>query len=434
MILTTRSPGLAGSWRNSEHVKNLREFREGGKPLIGAVVGAGCGLSSISFYTHGVFVSAISEDMPWSRGQVQLGVTIMILMAVITAPAIGSLIDRFTARRIALASIPLYGITLASLSFTTEAIWSYYLLWACMAILAAGTLPITWTRVVNAWFDDYRGIALGITLAGTGIAATFAPTYVTWLIGEVGWRGAYLVLAATVTAISLPGVYFLFTEPVPQYDVEADQSAAGTGGANRGITLQQAIGGYRFWALGIALFLVAAGISGLITNLVPLLVDKGLTTAGAAGYAGLIGVSVIVGRLLAGILVDHIWAPLVAAIFLSSPCIAAMTLAGPSAAPVLIGLSALIIGLAAGAELDLLAFLASRYFGLEHYGAIYGALYVFFSIGAGLAPAVFGRAFDVFGNYQVVLYLVAIMSVLGAVLMLTLGRYPQFDKPARPGS
>jgi MFS family permease len=409
-------------------VRNKQEFRRGFRPLIGAVVGAGCGLSSISFYTHGVFVSAISADMPWSRGQVQLGVTIMILMAVITAPAIGLIIDKFGARRVALASIPIYGITLASLSLTTSMIWSYYLLWACMAILAAGTLPITWTRVVNAWFDDYRGIALGITLAGTGIAATFAPAYVAWLIEEFGWRSAYAVLAATITSISLPGVYLLFKEPpsTPDADAEFDTSNIGTVATDNGITLRRAVRGYRFWALGGALFFVAAGISGLITNLVPLLMDKGLTAAVAAGYAGLIGISVIAGRLLAGYLVDHFWAPMVAAIFLSAPCVAALILAGPGAIPVLIGMSAMIVGLAAGAELDLLAFLTSRYFGLAHYGAIYGGQYVFFSVGAGLAPVAFGRAYDVFGNYENVLIIVAVMSVIGAGLMLTLGRYPKF--------
>jgi predicted MFS family arabinose efflux permease len=414
--------------------RNTYEFRRGFKPLIGAVIGAGCGLSSISFYTHGVFVSAISTDMSWSRGQVQLGVTIMILMAVVTAPAIGWLIDKIGARRVALTSIPLYGVTLASLSLTSNAIWSYYFLWACMAILAAGTLPITWTRVVNTWFDDYRGIALGITLAGTGLAATFAPSYVAWLIEELGWRGAYVALAATVTSISLPGVYLLFMEPLGAPDDAAKRNASDNDivKTDNGMTLKRALYGYRFWALGLALFFVAAGISGLITNLVPLLVDKGRTAADAAGYAGLIGISVIVGRLFAGFLVDHFWAPMVAAVFLSAPCVAALVLAGPSATPILIGTSALIIGLAAGAELDLLAFLTSRYFGLRHYGAIYGGQYVFFSIGAGLAPVGFGRAYDVFGSYDNVLIIVAVMSVVGAGLMLTLGRYPDFDD--QPGA
>ena len=87
-----------------------QELRYGGMPLIGSMLGAGCGLSSISFYTHGVFVSAISHDTGWSRGDIQLGVSIMILIAIFTAPAIGILIDRFGARRIALISMPLYGI------------------------------------------------------------------------------------------------------------------------------------------------------------------------------------------------------------------------------------------------------------------------------------------------------------------------------------
>jgi len=90
----------------------------------------------------------------------------------------------------------------------------------------------------------------------------------------------------------------------------------------------------------------------------------------------------------------------------------------------MVSLAMIVIGLAAGAELDLLAFLVSRYFGLHDYGKLYGALYIFFSIGAGLAPAAFGMAFDYFGNYTLVLKTVAIMSAISGILMLSLGKYP----------
>lgn len=403
------------------------EFRRGFKPLLGAVIGAGCGISSISFYTHSVFANAISTTTDWSMSQIQLGVTIMILMPVITAPVIGWMIDKFGARRIGLCSIPIYGLTLAAFALTDETIASYHLLWACMALLSAGTLPITWTRVVSTWFDRRRGLALGITLAGTGIAATLAPSYVTSLIAEYGWRNAYAVLALTITVISLPGVYFLFTErPNPGAESGAPDESA----ALSGINLAEALQGYRFWAMGIGLLLVAAGISGLIVSLVPLLVKKGLSASSAAGYAGLIGVNVILGRLLAGYLIDRFWAPMIAAIFLCAPCVAALILTGSEIAPALIIVSALIIGLAAGAELDLFAYLTSRFFGLRHYGAVYGGQYVFFSIGAGAAPFAFGRAFDHYGSYDHILLVVASMSIVGALLMLTLGRYPDFsDEP-----
>ena len=406
------------------------EFRRGYKPLLGALIGAGCGLSSVCFYTNGVFVAAISEDMNWSRGAIQVGVSIMILIAVITAPTVGWLIDRYGARRIALISLPLFGITLSGMSLVTDEIWTFYAGWTVMSIFAAGTLPITWTKVVNGWFDDFRGMALGLTLAGTGIAATLAPSYVVWLIDIMGWRNAYVALAFTVMGISLPSVYLLFKEPVESQSgtvnlIETDISKQPL--MATGLSVKEALKGYRFWVLSISLLLVAASISGVITNFVPLLTDKGLSFADAARYAGLIGVSVIGGRLVAGFLMDRLWAPMIAAIFLCMPCLAAFILTTGNISPMILGLSALIVGLAAGAELDLMAFLVSRYFGLKHYGALYGGIYIFFSIGAGLAPAMFGWTYDMFGHYQAVLYIAAISSMIGACLMLTLGRYPLFD-------
>ena len=406
------------------------EFRRGYKPLLGALIGAGCGLSSVCFYTNGVFVAAISEDMNWSRGAIQVGVSIMILIAVITAPTVGWLIDRYGARRIALISLPLFGITLSGMSLVTDQIWTFYAGWTVMSIFAAGTLPITWTKVVNGWFDDFRGMALGLTLAGTGIAATLAPSYVVWLIDIMGWRNAYVALAFTVMAISLPSVYLLFKEPVESQSGKVNQIDAAISKQHlmaTGLSVKEALKGYRFWVLSISLLLVAASISGVITNFVPLLTDKGLSFADAARYAGLIGVSVIGGRLVAGFLMDRLWAPMIAAIFLCMPCLAAFILTTGNISPMLLGLSALIVGLAAGAELDLMAFLVSRYFGLKHYGALYGGIYIFFSIGAGLAPAMFGWTYDMFGHYQAVLYIAAISSMIGACLMLTLGRYPLFD-------
>ena len=406
------------------------EFRRGYKPLLGALIGAGCGLSSVCFYTNGVFVAAISEDMNWSRGAIQIGVSIMILIAVITAPTVGWLIDRYGARRIALISLPLFGITLSGMSLVTDQIWTFYAGWTVMSIFAAGTLPITWTKVVNGWFDDFRGMALGLTLAGTGIAATLAPSYVVWLIDIMGWRNAYVALAFTVMAISLPSVYLLFKEPAESQSGKVNQIDAAISKQHlmaTGLSVKEALKGYRFWVLSISLLLVAASISGVITNFVPLLTDKGLSFADAARYAGLIGVSVIGGRLVAGFLMDRLWAPMIAAIFLCMPCLAAFILTTGNISPMLLGLSALIVGLAAGAELDLMAFLVSRYFGLKHYGALYGGIYIFFSIGAGLAPAMFGWTYDMFGHYQAVLYMAAISSMIGACLMLTLGRYPLFD-------
>ena len=414
------------------------EFKSGWRPLLGALIGAGCGISSICFYTNGVFAVAIANDTGWSRGSVQIGVSIMILMAVITAPLAGWLIDRFGPRRVGLISLPLFGLGLAGLSVSDNSVQHFYFGWGLMSLIAAGTLPVTWTKVVISWFDNYRGLALGAALTGTGLAATFAPSYAVWLIDLFGWRHAYAVLSGTIMVISIPAVYLLFHMPTSDnsplekklpVDVSKRHSDLCSPIKLSGLSVLEALSGYRFWMIALGILFAAGSISGMITSLAPLLTDNGSSLSSAARYAGLMGVSVIGGRLVAGFLMDYIWAPAISAFFLVMPALAALLLATSLDQPSMIIIAALLIGLAAGAEVDLMAFLASRYFGLKNYGVLYGGIYVFFSIGAGLAPALFGWSYDIFGSYNFVLYAAAGASVSGALLMLTLGRYPVF-RPA----
>jgi MFS family permease len=98
--------------------------------------------------------------------------------------------------------------------------------------------------------------------------------------------------------------------------------------------------------------------------------------------------------------------------------------------PLTYGMSALsifMIGFAAGVEYDLMAFLVARYFGMKSYGAIYGALYGFFAAGAGVAPVVFGAAFDQHHSYAGPLTISAAFLLTGALMLLTLGRYRTFE-------
>jgi cyanate permease len=92
--------------------------------------------------------------------------------------------------------------------------------------------------------------------------------------------------------------------------------------------------------------------------------------------------------------------------------------------------SALVVGLAAGAETDLIAYLAARYFGMKHYGRIYGFLYLPFGIASAISPAVYGWSRDATGDYDAMLHVATGLFVLGAVLLLFLGRYPDLTRPA----
>jgi predicted MFS family arabinose efflux permease len=191
-----------------------------------------------------------------------------------------------------------------------------------------------------------------------------------------------------------------------------------------GLSRPQAIRSYRFWALGAALLVITLSLIGMIPNFVPFLLDSGIAPRRAAEIAGVMGIAVICGRLLAGFLVDRIWAPAVAAVFFTMPVLALLLLANFDTTENVALAAGIGMGLAAGAELDLLAFLTSRYFGVRHYGAVFGGIYAFFTVGSGLAPLLYARTYDALGTYRPIMVVAAGGLVLAIGLLLSLGRYP----------
>jgi predicted MFS family arabinose efflux permease len=148
-----------------------------------------------------------------------------------------------------------------------------------------------------------------------------------------------------------------------------------------------------------------------------MLMDSGLSPQQAGGVAGMLGITIIVGRLCVGALVDRFPAAYVGMSFLILPAIACLLLTHGAPIP-----AALLIGLAAGAEVDLLAYLVSRRFGMRNYGQIYGCQHALFSIGAGIGPVLLGAAHDRMGSYMGALNVDAVMILAGALVIGSLRR------------
>lgn len=388
--------------------------------VLACAIGMGAGTAGIPFYTVGLFVEPLQVEFGWSRAQVQGWFSLILLSGLICVPISGWLMDRVGVRWVALPSLLLVALVYAVTGLYTNSLAVFYALAVLLAIAGAGTSPLTWTRAVNGWFDKQRGLALGITLTGTGVAAFLAPMYVSEVIERSDWRTAYLALGA-VALVALPLVALVLREPTA---AEANVSA------KSGATLREALSDRRFWLIAVAFFLIAAGIAGAISNLFPLLRDAGKSAAEASKLMGLIGLSVIGGRLLAGFLLDRFWGPAVAAVMLSLPALSAFVLAQPAPADALLPFAIVLLGLAAGAEFDFIAFLTSRYFGLLHYGKIYGLQFAAFSAGAALAAPTFALVHDSQGSYALAFYTAAVFFLIGAGLLLLLGPYSDSE----PGS
>jgi predicted MFS family arabinose efflux permease len=247
----------------------------------------------------------------------------------------------------------------------------------------------------------------------------FKPVVSAW-IDMFGWRGAYVAVALLPILVAFPVAWVFFREEGPHPDRAARRAAAADA---PGLTLAQTLRDWRFWLLCVALFVTAFAVGGPTPNMENILGSQGFAKGQVVTLTPLIGASVIVGRVMSGFLMDRVWAPLVAFLLLCLPAGACLLLGAPGltypAAFAAIGL----IGVAAGMESDLVAFLVARYFGLKSYGAVYGLIYVCYAMGGAVAAGAFGWAYDKAGSYQGVLAVSAALLVMGAAAMLTLGRY-----------
>ena len=400
----------------------MKEIRQGWRPLLAATLGIMCGIFAFTNYTQGFFVGPVTSEFGWSPSEFFLSYAVLMCLGLITGPVIGSLAAKYGIRPLGIIGLIGHAFAYVIISLNNGSLLLWYLSFALLAILSAGSLPIIWTTVLNSWFHEDRGKAIGITMAGTGLGAFLFPPIVEYVISNYGWRTAYRSVAIGSALLAIPFVIAFFKEK--QVATEASETGAGTNHLTWGLTRLEAMKTYRFWVLGLVLFVTALVIVGLLSNFARIMGEQGLDRFTIANIASVMGLTIILGRLLVGFLVDKFWAPGVAASFFLLPTIGVVVLLSMDINTGFAFLIAVLIGLAAGAELDLLAYLTGRFFGPAHYPTVFGAIFAFFAVGAGLGPPVYGAAAQATGGYASILQLSAGLLVLCIVLFLALGKYP----------
>ncbi|MBI1682974.1 MFS transporter [Caulobacter hibisci] len=406
------------------------EFRRGWRVVLAAGIGVGCGIS-LQQYVGSLFVKALQADLGWSRGKIAQAQG-AALAAIFVAPILGWLIDKVGVRPVAMVSIVLLALVYLGLAAMPPSLGAFYGLFALLVILGCGTGPIGYTRAVNTWFEKGRGLSLGLTLTGVSLVAALSAPTLSFVIAHHGWRGGYAALAALSLVVALPTVFFaLWERPrlLAKQGAGEIEIAAAKRVAQIGLTAGQTLKTGRFWILALAILLATAGLTGVISQLQPILTDQGLD-AGVAGWMlALLAVSVMLGRIVVGWAVDRFWAPIPAAIALVLPALGVGLLAiGHGQWPLAV-LAVLLIGAAQGGEVDVAAFFVARYFGMRSYGAVYALLGIAISLGVPIGAIGFGALYDHDGGYGRALAIAAAGFVASGALILLMGRYPQWNTP-----
>ncbi len=396
------------------------EWRGGWPVVAGAATGMGTGVA-LYIYVSSIFIAPVTEAFGWTRGDLALGGMVSFVTGAIALPLIGRFTDRFGFRRVAIVCALGLASAYVAVGFMPNAYWYYLALMVVGGIFGGGTAAIVWTRPVIATFARQRGLALGLATAGTSIAAMLAPPLLAHVIGEGGWRAGFFAMAVLTGLVGMPLALVLIgraRERILDAADEIDVPALRV----PDVTLRDALRQARFWLLVAAIACINIPGSGVLGQLAPLVGDLGLGDGEVAAVMSIYAAGLLIGRVITGIALDRLPAPLVGAATTLVPALGIAILMSPAPSFALAALAVGLIGMQQGAEVDLFAYFISRNFGLKHYGAIYGVIAMAGALSTAIALILFGEVHDATGSYDAALIAGAILFCLGAVAFAFMGR------------
>lgn len=397
--------------------------RKAWSTVLAGALGCAAGAGVVANYAFGVFVKAIAAEYVWSRSEATLGITLFYLFSGIGSVCLGSLIARWSIRSVSVAFVSLFSLGLMGMALLPNSVSLFALTFAIVGFFASAATPMPYAIAIAGWFDRRRGLALALAVSGTALSATFMATYANWLMTNYGWRGGYVGIGLFAGGVALTGLLFLFyPPPVPARTMVPDDHASD--GSPLSLMRDRI-----FWLFGLPIFLISVAGGGIVTNLAPLLTDRGMDMKEAAALLGVMGASTMISRLLIGTLLDYFHVRYVSStVFFLLVVALGILLAGLDGPP--LAAAAVMIGLAMGGEADLVSFGVSRYYPPEALARALGGIWICWAWGGGVGVALASAAYDLFGNYNVAMILFGAMAFGAALIILQLGAYRYGHKAA----
>ena len=375
----------------------------------------------------GVMVLPLEQDMHWSRAAISLAVSIGLLCYGITAPLVGSIMDRFGPRWVMLVGLAIMGASMLASARMTE-LWQLNLFWGALSGVGTGIVALVLGATVAArWFVARRGLITGIFGASTSAGQLIFYPLLVWLVGTIGWRGSVVILGAVALVLIVPVLVLMRNRPadvgLQAYGATGDPLTMAEPAERQGV-MRRAIAMPAFWLLTITFFICGATSNGLIgTHFIPHVGDHGISPNIAAGLLAIMGAMNFVGTIGSGWLTDRYNPRRLLAWYYGFRGLSLLLLpfvtsyAGLTAFSILFGLDYI-------ATVPPTTALVADTFGRKHVGTVFGWIFCAHQIGAALAAWLGGVAHDLLGHYGTAFLVAGILAITAAALSLRIGRVP----------
>ena len=394
------------------------------------VLAASVGVSFFSFMSPalGWFIEPLHDAFGWSRTELTMGATAGAIITVIGSPFVGSLIDRWGSRRLALPGLLLTALSIAAFGLADGSVRQWIILWVVFGLISLLVKTTVWSTAVAGVFSASRGLALGVTLSGTALAQVIVAPLCNWLIETQGWRPAFawLGLGWGGFALIICALFLFDIHDQRRTAAKAKGVANASVGDLPGLTIAQAWRDNRLWRIALVTVLTLMFTIAVTVHQVPILTDAGLTRGNVAWVGMAVGIAGIVGKLVTGWLLDRFHVRWIGGLTLASTAIAYPLLIQGFASNAVVIAAMLAIGYTAGTKIQLCNYLTARYAGIRNYGAIFGFMASMIALAAATGPLVGGIIYDQLGGYTAFLMMGTAISLISGALIFSLGAYPDW--------
>src|SRR5882724_7022453 len=256
-----------------------------------------------AMFSLAVFLQPITQATGWSHTEVSSAMTIGFLAMGAAGFGWGALSDRIGPRPVVLAGGVLLGLGLFLASRAQSAL-QFQLAFGLLVGIAVGSFFSPMIAAVMGWMTSHRGLAVALVSVGVGVAPVTMSPFAAWLITQMDWRSAQVVIAVLVWATLIPAALFVRRPPAAQAVAHTGQEPGAAEGPP--MSLRDAFVSLPFAVLALTFFACCAAHAGPIFHTVTYAMTCGLAPLAAVTIYSVEGLAGLGGRLALGVLADRL--------------------------------------------------------------------------------------------------------------------------------
>ena len=368
-----------------------------------------------SRFTMGLMLKPMADDLNWTRAALSLTVTLFMVISAVVLPVIGRLVDRYRIRTVLLASVLLSSASIALMSVIQTPAQAVVLYGVLFALATAGTSIAPIGVMISRWFPKHLGLANSIAISGMGAGQLVIIFVLTAQLESIGWRGAFVVLAALGLLLIVPLAFLSIPEPALG---GAETASAPLGNAKSELKPSDLLRDSKVWYLLVIYAICGFQDFFVATHVVAFARDQGMGAVVAGNLFALMGLVGLAGVLMTGFVSDR-FGPILPTLICFAIRIVLFGLITVTTSVVAIISFALVYGFTFWITAPLTLVFVRKYFGTAHLGMLTGIVAMVHHGAGGLGAYAGGIVYDVSGSYQIIFQIMLIVSF--AALLTTWG-------------